>query len=316
VAWYVSRNSNLERQVLVAKEGKLLVTGGSGLLGSHVIREALNSFIVFATCNRHRPQISDCDFIQLDIQDKGMVISLFRDIDPNMVIHTAALRSVDYCENHPDEAWAINVLGTENIALASKGVGAKLIHISSDSVFDGNKGMYTEKDIPNPITLYGKTKLEAEKRVQQIMPESIIARTCSIYGWSLYGQSLAEWILGELKQERPIKMFVDSFFSPILANNLAQALLEMYHKNFRGIYHVAGSERCSRFIFAHEIARAFELDGALVLPATLAESELSAPRPRDSSLNVTKAQKELVTPLLNVREGISWFKSLKDKNYE
>lgn len=300
----------------MTKEGKLLVTGGSGLLGSHVIREALSIFHVFATYNRHRPQISDCDFIQLDIQDKEKVMSLFRDIEPNIVIHTAALRSVDYCEDHPDEAWAINVAGTENIASASLEFNAKLIHISSDSVFDGNKGMYTEKDVPDPITLYGKTKLEAEKRVQKIMPESIIVRTCSIYGWSLYEQSLAEWVLAELKQGKTIKMFADSFFTPILANNLAKALLEMVRKNLYGIYHVAGSERCSRFNFAVEIATAFGLDVAMVIPSTIAKSELKAPRPKDSSLVIDKAQRVLSIPLLGVKESIAWFKRLKDNGNE
>jgi dTDP-4-dehydrorhamnose reductase len=286
----------------------LLVTGGNGLLGSAIVRAASSTFEVYATYCHHASGTQQCEFVKLDLKDKQQTHQVLRKIKPQVVFHTAALRSIDYCEEHPEEAWAVNDIGTENAVLASKECKARFIHISTESVFDGNKGMYSEDDVPNPITVYGKTKLEAEKKVKQLT-DYVVVRTSALYGWSLFGKSIAEWALAELREQKPIMMFTDSFFSPTLVENLAQALLEMANLNWSGILNIAGSERCSRFDFAKELARTFELNGELVLPSTLAESQLRVPRPRDLSLNASKASALLGTRLLNISDGLTWFKS-------
>jgi len=292
-------------------KSKILITGGSGLLGSNAARIAAEAFEVYATYNSHISQIPGCRFVHLDVRDKQQVLSVFERVKPDLVIHTAGLATVDYCEEHEAEAWAINVDGTENIAAASKRVGTKLIYISTDSVFNGQKGMYAEEDIPHPLSVYAKTKLEGEKRVQRRMPDSIIVRT-AFYGWSLHDKpSLAEWVLNSLRDGKKLKMWNDVFFSPILVNNLVEVLIAMYHQNLSGIYHVAGTERCSKYAFGQEVARAFGLDENYIEPSSMAEAALKAPRPKDPSLNVAKISKVMDAGLLGVKDGIAWFKELE-----
>lgn len=268
------------------------------------------TFEVFASYNSHPNQISECRFLPLDIRDKQQVISVFEEIKPDLVIHTAAMIDVDYCEDHAKEAWATNVEGTENVTLASKGIGAKMIYISTDSVFDGKKGMYVEEDVPHPVNIYARTKLEGEERAQYRLPDSLIIRT-AFYGWSPSDSirtSLAEWVVSGLREGRTLKMFTDVFFSPIFAGNLVEAMIEIYHKNLSGICHIAGSEKCSKYRFGLEIAQAFGLDKALIQPCSIDEVSLRAPRPRDISLNVSKISRAITTRLLDVTEGIAWFK--------
>jgi len=295
----------------VEKAEKILITGGSGLLGSNIARIAARDFEVYATYSSHPSQIPACHFMPLDIRDRQQVLSLLKNIKPAVVIHTAGLVNVDYCEEHEEEARLINVDGTETITLAAKEIGAKLIFISTDSVFDGEKGMYTEADTPHPLTVYARTKLEAEQRVQKWLPDSIVARTV-FYGWSLHSkQNLAEWVVNSLRAGREISMWTDAYFTPMLANNLAEVLLEMSRRNLSGIYHVAGSERCSKYAFGQEVARVFGLDEKLVKPAVISSAELRAHRPRDPSLDTNKISGVVDARLLGIREGIAWFKELE-----
>ena len=288
---------------------RALITGGSGLLGSNTARAAAKDFEVFATYNSNYSLISGCKFIPLDIRDKNKVFSVFQDVRPHLVIHTAALADVDYCEDHPEEAWAVNVEGTENIAKASSEISTKLIHISTNSIFDGKKGMYSEEDKPSPVNVYARTKLEGEKKVQRLIPDSIIIRT-AFYGWSLHNKtSLAEWVITSLKEQKPVNMFTDVFFSPIFAGDLVEIIIEMYHKEICGVYHVGGRERCSKYAFGLEIAKSFGLNADNIHPTSITDMGLKAPRPRDLSLNVAKLSKELNTQLPSVREGVERFRS-------
>jgi len=290
---------------------RMLITGGSGLLGSNTARIAAEEFEVYATYNSHPSEIEGCQFLPLDIRDKQQVISLLKQIKPAVVIHTAGLVNVDYCEEHEDEARMINMAGTENVALASKETGAKLIFISTDSIFDGNRGMYTEEDIPHPLTVYARTKLEAEKKVQRLLPESIIARTV-FYGWNLHSKkSLAEWVVDGLREGKRLRMWTDAFFTPMLANNLAEVLIDMYRHNLSGVYHVAGSERCSKYAFGLEVARAFGLDENLIEPSSIDEADLKAHRPKDPSLDTTRVARAINARLLGVKEGIARFRELE-----
>ena len=292
------------------RKERLLVTGGSGLLGSNIARMSSKNFEVFASYNSHPNQIYECRFLPLDIRGKQQVISVFEEIKPDLVIHTAAIIDVDYCEDHAMEALKTNVEGTDNVTLASKKVGAKMIYISTDSVFDGKKGMYVEEDVPHPVNIYARTKLEGEERVQHWLPDSLIIRT-AFYGWSPSDSirtSLAEWVVSGLREGRALKMFNDVFFSPIFVNNLVEVLIEMYRKGLSGVYHVAGSERCSKYAFGQEIAQAFRLDKSLIQPSSIAEVGLRAPRPKDISLDVTKISGVINPRLRGVQEGIAWFK--------
>jgi dTDP-4-dehydrorhamnose reductase len=295
---------------------RLMITGGSGLLGSNLARRATENFRVFATHHTRTAQIPGCIFIPLNITNRQEVMAATGDIKPDVIIHTAALVNVDYCQGHPDESLKINAAGTENMAIAAREYNAKLIYISTDSVFEGSKGKYKEEDKTNPVNVYAATKLEGERRIARILPERVIART-AFYGWSPINSqatSLAHWVVNNLREKKEINMFTDVFFSPIEAGNLAEALLEICGKNISGVYHVAGSERCSKYDFGVETARVFGLDESLIHPSSITEANLKAPRPRDISLDVSKIKRAIDTRLLNVKEGIARFRDT-EKTY-
>lgn len=287
-------------------EERLLITGSSGFLGSTIARRTAADFEVFGV-DYSSKQVPNS--LPLDIRNRQQVITSFQKIRPALVVHTAALVNVDYCQDHAEEAWMTNAEGTENVAIAAKEAGAKLVYISTDSVFDGKRGMYTEEDKPNPINIYARAKLEGEKRVKRHLADSLIVRT-AFYGWSPSRSkaSLAEWVISGLRQNEPRQMFTDVFFTPIFIDNLVEAIIDMHRRGLSGIYHVGGSERCSKYDFGLQIAGAFGLDRKLIEPISIEQAKLKAPRPKDVSLNVTKASSAINTSLLDVREGITQFK--------
>jgi dTDP-4-dehydrorhamnose reductase len=295
---------------------KILITGGSGLLGGNLAMMAREKFEVYATYYRHPIKIKKCITLSLDIRNQRETFRAITKIRPELIIHTAALTDVDYCEEHPEEAWSLNVGGTMNLAMAAENIGAKFVYISTDSVFDGKKGMYTEEDYPSPLNHYAKTKLEGENILGKFDLNYSIVRTC-IYGWNMQKKfSLAEWVINELHNKKKLAMFTDVFFSPILVNNLSEAIFEIYERDISGLLNVAGSERCSKFHFGKKIAEVFFLDGSYIEPISIDDYKgFKAPRPKDVSLDVSKAKRKLRTKLLNVEEGLVWMRELLQKDF-
>lgn len=300
---------------------KILITGANGLLGSNLclIYSKIFGSEVIAT-SQHQPDFSYCQNFKLDINDKEDLV-LVQKIKPDLVVHCAALTNIDYCEEHPEEAEKVIVQGTKNIALAARKAGSFLVHISTDAVFDGERGNYSEKDRPNPINVYARAKLEAEKEVQKIGESAkdwnyAIIRT-NIYGWNRKDnqKSLAEWMLDKLEKGEKLPAFEDVSYSPILVNNLAEAILELYELKFKGTINIAGSESCSKFDFAMKLAEVFGLDKNLIVPTSVEEMSFKARRPKDMSLDISLAQKVLKTKLLNVEEGLCRFKDLRERRY-
>ena len=302
---------------------KLLVIGGSGLLGYKVAKMASNEHETFLTYNYRFIQIEGCTALKLDKCDRKAVFELLEKINPDVVIDTAALHNVDYCETHPEEAWKVNVEGTRNVAEACKKVGAKVIFISTDYVFDGTKGYYTEEDAPNPLSYYAKTKLEAEKIIQSLDVNYIIARPSVIYGWnpnevsglkSSSGKSVnfVVWALQKLEKGEEIKAVTDQYSSPTLADNLAEALLVMASSEKQGIYHTAGKDCLNRYEFTLKIAKVFGLDKSLIKPVTSEIFKQVAKRPKKCCLDVSKAEKDFGIRFLTVEEGLKLMKNQKE----
>lgn len=293
---------------------KILITGGSGLLGSNIAKLATLKFDVYATYNKNEVSMEDIHFFQIDLTKKEQLVKIEL-IRPNFIIHCAALTTVDYCEGHPNEAYIQNVLVSVHIAEIARKIGAYLIHISTDSVFDGTTGDYKENDIPNPINIYGRTKLEAEQKISSIHSHSCIVRT-NIYGWNKRDKfSLAEWMLNKLTNNEELPALKDIYFSPILVNDLAEALFKLQEIKYAGIIHIAGSEICSKLDFAYMIAEVFDLDKSLIKPVNIHELELKAPRGKNISLNVSKAERILKERLPKVKEGLKKMKNLREKGY-
>ena len=285
---------------------KLVVTGGSGLLGSKIVELATEDYDVVPL---HNTRALHPNSMQIDLTDQKQLISLFIKLKPDTVIHTASETNVDKCEIQKEHAWKVNVEGTKFLALACKKVDAKLVYISTDYVFDGEKGNYDEQDEPNPINYYGTTKLEGEHQVTLHTQDYAILRTSVLYGWHPWKRNFVTWIIDQLKQNRRTTVVEDHYNTPTLADNLAEMTIQVIQKELRGICHASGVERISRYEFARRIAETFDLDQDLIKPIRMSQlSSWVARRPKDSSLNTDKIQKRLTTKLLSVTEGLNRMK--------
>jgi len=294
---------------------RVLITGGSGLLGSNLTLTLSDRFEVVATHNQHPFYFGTTKTIEMDITKGNEAYEIIKELEPNVLIHCAGETRVDYCEDHPEEAFQLNVKGTENLVRAVSHFKAKFVYISTDSVFDGLQGMYTEEGFPNPLNVYGKTKLAGEHVVRKLAKDHLIART-NIFGWNPGPKpSLAEWVLRCLEKGQIVPGFSDIYFSPILTTDLAEILAEMIISDLGGLYHIASSERCSKFDFARMISRVFEKNDALVERAFSEGAGLKAPRPKDASLNVRKVTEALGKPMPGVMEGILRFRRQLEDGY-
>jgi dTDP-4-dehydrorhamnose reductase len=290
---------------LNTRKRKLLVTGASGLLGSKIVEIAKNDYTVIPL---HKTKPLHSNSLKLDITSTAEVLNLFHKLKPYAVIHAASETNVDKCETQKEHAWKINVEGTRNVAAACK-AGTKLIYISTDYVFDGKKGNYTEDDTPNPINYYAVTKLEGEKQVVQNCKNFAILRTSVLYGWHPSKQNFATWVITQLEQNKEITVVEDHYNTPTLADNLAEMAIEAIQKDLQGVYHACGSERIGRYEFARQIARAFDLNQNLIRPIKMEQlTTWIAKRPRDSSLNTDKIRSQLEAKPLNITEGLDRMK--------
>jgi dTDP-4-dehydrorhamnose reductase len=275
---------------------ELLVIGG-GLLGRAVASASRESFKTAVTYNTHPAQLEGCETYQMDITGK---VDLIKSLEPQYIVLTAAMTNVDLCETDRDSAWKANALGPRNVALAARDIGAKLIYISTDYVFDGEKGMYCEGDPTSPINYYGDSKLAGELFVQEILEDYAITRTSVLYGWNPLRLNFVTWAIQEMKDGNKINIVNDQYNSPTLSSNLADMILCL--RDETGIFHTAGSERINRYDFSLKIARAFGLDESLITPITSDALSWKAKRPMDSSLDVSSVSR--FTKPLNVEEGL------------
>ena len=292
---------------------RLMIIGSSGLVGSKLARlSAKYGFQSYNTMNRRTTSLPRVK--QLDITDRDATLNLVREIRPNVIVNTAAITNVDYCETHRDEARKINVEGVSNLAEAASEGGSRLIHISTDYVFDGTVGHYTEDDTPRPLDYYAQTKLDSEKIVSKLSSYGI-ARPSVIYGWnppetlgtaadSVKPMNFAMFVVDRLKRNEMVRAVRDQYSSPTFADNLAEALLRLAKHRSNGIFHTAGRSCLSRYEFAVKLAGSFGYSTRLVQPVFSSEFKQLAVRPKNSCLLVEKAEKILGMTFFTADEGI------------
>lgn len=288
---------------------KLLITGASGLYGSKLAELATTkSYEVFSGYSRDYPACGAP--FQFDVSDKNLVEKAFKKVDPEVVVHAAALTDVDKCEVNKELAWKINVEGTKNIAEAVKTRNAFIFYVSTDYVFSGETGLYKETDKTNPVNYYGFTKLKAEEIVKDLIDEHCIARASVIYGSTPAAGKVnfGLWVLNKLKKNEQVRIVTDQWNSPTLNTNLADMTLEVLERKLTGTFHLSGATRMSRYDFALQIAEKFGLDSNLISPAASDEFSWSAKRPRDSSLDTAKAQQTLNKNPLKIKQAIEKMK--------
>lgn len=291
---------------------RLLVTGGSGLLGGMIVWEGANQYDITTTYFNRDIDFPGVDCRQVDLTDDDQICSLAQ-LDPDVVINCAALTDVDRCEREPQVAEARNVGIAERVARLADNADARLAHVSTDAVFSGTRRNYAVDDEPAPVNVYGQTKLKAESVVREVHDDNVVIRT-SIYGWNLTsGQSLAEWMLSKLRNGETVPAFEDAYFTPIYTGDLATCLFELVDSDLTGTLHVTGSERCSKLEFAHALADVFNLDEDLIEPSSINDADFDAPRARDLSLSVERAEDRLDCSLPTVHEGLE---SMRQDEYE
>jgi len=176
-------------------------------------------------------------------------------------------------------------------------------------------GNYSESDTPAPVNVYAESKLAGEEVIRATSEKNLVIRT-NIYGWNFQNKmSLAEWILERLRSDQEVPGFTDVIISPILVNDLSRTIFDMMELNLTGIFHVAGSQSCSKYEFAVELADVFGFDSSLVRPISIDDSHLEAPRPKNTSLQTAKIRRTLTYPLPDVRSGLERFRKLSDSGF-
>ncbi len=292
---------------------KLLIIGASGLLGSKLFVQAADRYEVVGTYNPEVDGRTAWRLEPLDIGSKDEVERLFQKTQPECVILTAAMTNVDACEKKQLVANRVNATGPELAARSCKRLGAKLVHVSTDYVFDGTKSRkYREDDIPRPISVYGSTKLAGERAVLSTLPDAVIARPAVLYGWNPIEdkENFVVWVLKKLRDRQRVTLFEDQWISPTYADDLSRTLLELLEKDVSGIWHVSGPDCLDRPTCGHMIADVFGLDKSLVFPAPSSSVPLPAKRPMYSCLDVSKVEKLLNRKMVSFEDGL---KAMRDQ---
>jgi len=287
---------------------KLLITGASGLLGTKLCEIALRkNHEVYSAYSQHRPLYGTP--VKLDILDLKAEQQILDKIKPQGVVHAAALTDVDKCETEKELAWKTNVEATTNLVRLCKEHDAYLVYVSTDYVFNGEKGTYKEMDDPAPINPYGLTKLKGEEAVQTLN------KYCIVRGSVIYGSTpatgktnFALWLLDKLRKKEEVKIIIDQWNSPTLNVSMAEMILQILEKKIDGIFHLAGATRLSRYEFAERLAETFNLDPKYIKPVQTEHIKWIAQRPKDSSLDVNKAKRTLAIKPLEIREALEIMK--------
>ena len=287
---------------------KLLITGASGLYGSKLAQLALERGLEVYSSDIQSLSVYG-KFVQLDISNKEKVEEALKTIKPDVVVHAATLTDVDKCELNKALARKVNVAGTKNVVEAAQKAGSFLVYISTDYVFCGEKGLYVESDTRDPINYYGLTKVEAEEIVKTL-PKYFIARPSVIYGSTPAAGKVnfALWLIETLRKGNRVKIVTDQWNTPTLNTNLAEMTLEVVERQLTGIYHLCGATRVSRFEFAEQIADTFDLNKELIDKVTSSQFSWPAKRPTDSSLDTSKAQRDLTCKPLTLSKAFEQLK--------
>ncbi len=281
---------------------RILITGASGLLGINLAIEAAKRYEVIGVL--HDQALNEPGFKTLyaDLLQPGEITRVFDEARADWVINCAALASLDACERQPELAQRLNAELPGRMAVEAAKRGLRFLHVSTDAVFDGVKGDYDEEDAPSPINVYGRTKRIAELAVKAAHPHVLIVRP-NFFGWSVSGdRSLAEFFFNNLTANQQVPGYTNRIFCPLLVTDLASIMLELMEKNFRGVYHVAGSDHLSKFDFGVAIAKQFHLNAELIQPTVT--SDTPAPRALNLTLRTARLTKTLGRKNLTIREGI------------
>lgn len=286
---------------------KILVIGG-GFLGSSIVKTLTNSKTKLFSSGFN--SLEDNQF-KIDIRNLDSIEKCVNSLKPDFIINCAANTDIDKLEKNHDIAFGINADGAKNVANISKKCQTRLIHISTDSVFDGKIGMYKENDVTSPINIYSKSKLKGEQYVSENSEDYVIVRT-NFFGIDKKGRNLLNWILQNLQKGSQITGFDDVIFTPLEVQNLSKILYELMLSDYKGIIHLSNSEVLSKYQFAVTISEVFGFNKDLIKKGSIDEVSFVAKRPKNTSLSNKKAKELLKTQICSIRESLVELKNKID----
>jgi dTDP-4-dehydrorhamnose reductase len=300
---------------------RIMITGSNGLLGQKIVEllSRSSSYNLLLTSKQERSVFSESSltYRQLDASKRHDVKAVVDEFEPEVIINTAAVTNVDQCETERELAWHVNVGSVENLIHSAKLVGAKIIQISTDYIFDGKNGPYSEDDRPNPLSYYGRTKLASENLLKTSGMSFAIARTMVLYGTGYSVKTnFALWLLKNLSDGKPTRVIDDQIGNPTLADDLAYGVVKILELGRSGIYHISSPDLVSRYDFALALTKVFHLDKKLLTPIKSSSLKQAAPRPLKSGFITLKAQVELGLRLSGIQQGLTILKNQIDANPE
>ncbi len=295
---------------------KIIITGGRGFVAGSILRQISDEIEAYAISRQDKPDTlpEHIQWIKFLSNDTMKWADIIHDIKPDVIIHTSAMADIDECEKYPDLAWQVNVILTQALLKSAEEIACRFIYCSTDTVFDGTKGMYTEEDKPVPLNHYAKTKVQAEEDVLKLKTSYVVARLSLVMGFPVLGvgNSFLARMEKRIEEGKPVPMPEDEYRTPIDVITVGRALLELAQNSYEGIIHLAGNERSSRYNMAKIIAREMNWDDSLIQPHVITDS-LRAPRPKDASLSNTLAKSILKTQFFDISNGIKLVKEFIKK---
>jgi len=285
---------------------KALVIGASGQVGKVMLKVLEQNGIENVGAYHSRPINGT---ISLDVREPDAVQRCFDEVKPDTVFLAVITRGgADYCEDHPDETRELNVIGTRNVVTTAVQHDAKIVYYSTDYIFDGKSGPYSEEDRACPISVYGRTKWEAEQVIQEISSSYLILRTTVIFGWDRSSKNFAMQVWENLQAGKPMLVPNDQWGNPTFVDYLAEASLRLLQMGARGIFNVVGKDRMPRSEVAKSLARCMALDPNLIIPVPTSELGQKAPRPLQGGLKTNKLEQLFGTEPLDLSESLKRFK--------
>lgn len=292
---------------------RILVFGVNGMLGQRVTNHFVNMENVefLGVSMEDASFIPGIDYLKVDISQRQEVKRAVLDFYPDFIVNAAAFTNVDLCESQRETAWKVNVKGVEFMCEGARITDAHLIHFSTDYVFNGKSGPYSENDKPDPVGYYGRTKLASENAIRLTAPSYTVFRINVLYGVAHYGRpDFVRWVVSSLRENKTIRIVKDQINNPTFIDDAVQGISKAIEFRKTGIYNIGGREFLSRLDFTYRIAGYFDLDKTLITVINTSELNQAARRPLNSGLYTIKAETELGFIPTDIEES---FRMMKDE---